>query len=366
MKNFFKFQNLSDESVELDIYDEIGFFGTNAAMFRDQLREAGDKAIVLRINSPGGSIYDGLAIYNLLRQRGNVTAVVDGIAASIASVIAMAADTITMPENTFMLVHDPMVSGFFEGEAEDLRGIAEDLDKMKNMIVNIYSRKTEQTKAQVKKLMSADTLFTAAEAVAGNFADKLVKDKVVAKNCFRDRLPDSITNKFADITVVPKQPTKDNTMTPEEIKTLQDSVATLSAENKQLKADHEIALQTAANSARQEVTDAEKTRKSDIQAIADKYNKDGDLNEITNKAITGETTPADFKDLVLDAVNSRATTKPVKPTSTTPTSTNQSAEDKEYEAFKTAYADAKGASARVALVRQNKRFISRLSQEAGE
>lgn len=364
MKSFFKFKNQTDTSVELDIYDEIGFFGISAAMFRDQLRDVGsDRQIVLRINSPGGSVTDGLAIYNLLRQRGNVTAIIDGIAASIASVIAMAADKITMPENSFMLVHDPLVSGFFEGQADDLRGIAEDLDKMKDMIVNIYSRKTKASKAIIKKFMSADTLFTATEAVAASFADTIIKDKVVIKNCFRDRLPESVTSKFGETPVEPDQPT--HTMTEAELKALQDQVGTLSAENKQLKADHEIALRTAANSARQEAMKAEKTRKTAIQEIADKYNKDGDLNEITNRAISGDMSPVDFKDQVLDALNKRATKPAAKPDAPSG-SANLSAEDRDYEAFKTAYADAKNASARVALVNQNKRFISRLSSEAGE
>ena len=100
MKTFYAFKNVENqEEAEISIFDEIGFWGSNAKDFYAQLKAIKAKKIVLRINSPGGSVVDGYAIYNMLRSHSATKEVrVDGIAASIASVIAMAGDTIVMPE----------------------------------------------------------------------------------------------------------------------------------------------------------------------------------------------------------------------------------------------------------------------------
>lgn len=169
--------------AEIAIYDEIGYFGVSAQAFRDALGTLGEVSqINLRINSPGGEVFDGIAVYNMLkRHTAKVNVTVDGIAASMASVVAMAGDSIVMPENAMMMIHNP--SGFVVGTSDDMREIADALDKMKQGLVSAYVSKTGMTKAKVEKLMSDTTWMTAKEAVEMGFADKVDKP-VKAKNTF--------------------------------------------------------------------------------------------------------------------------------------------------------------------------------------
>ena len=119
------------EGAEIVIYDEIGAFGIPAKAFLDELKALGPVAeLTVRINSPGGSVFDGVAIYNALKRHdAAVTVWIDGIAASIASMIAMAGDEVVMPENAMLMLHDP--SGLVCGTAADMRAMAEALDRMK-------------------------------------------------------------------------------------------------------------------------------------------------------------------------------------------------------------------------------------------
>ena len=112
------------------IYDEIGAYGVSAKGFLAELGAlTDDTAIDLRLNSPGGSVFDAVAIHNALsRHAGTVTVWIDGIAASAASYVAMAGDAIVMPENAFLMIHDPC--GLVMGTAADMRDMAGTLDKI--------------------------------------------------------------------------------------------------------------------------------------------------------------------------------------------------------------------------------------------
>ena len=129
MKNWYSICALN-EGAEISIYDEIGAYGVSAKAFLADLGKLPDKApLTLRLNSPGGSVFDAVAIYNALqRHAGTVTVSIDGIAASAASYIAMAGDEIIMPENAFLMIHDP--SGMVMGTAGDMRSMAEALEKI--------------------------------------------------------------------------------------------------------------------------------------------------------------------------------------------------------------------------------------------
>ena len=97
------------EGAEVSIYDEIGAYGVSAKSFLDELGALeGEAPLTLRLNSPGGSVFDAVAIYNALkRHAGPVSVWIDGIAASAASYVAMAGDEVVMPENAFLMIHDP-------------------------------------------------------------------------------------------------------------------------------------------------------------------------------------------------------------------------------------------------------------------
>ena len=177
MKNWYRFKNLDDGKVEIFIYDVIVDYAwdedeTTAKGFIDDLKEAGSKtAVDLHINSPGGSVFAGLAIYNAIkRHQGRVSVYIDGLAASIASVVAMAGDTIIIPENALMMIHDPYALAM--GSAEDLRKTADSLDKAKDGIISAYRSRTNLADEIISGLMSAETWMGASEAVNLGFADQ--------------------------------------------------------------------------------------------------------------------------------------------------------------------------------------------------
>ena len=163
----------SDGEAEIVIYDEIGMFGITAKDFHSELRGLGAVShINLRINSPGGSVFDGLAIYNMLaRHKATVTVTVDGIAASIASVIAMAGDAVVMPENSMMMIHDP--SGIVVGTSKEMRDLADALDKIKGSLIGAYAAKSSMGREAIARLMADETWLTAEEAVEMGFADSV-------------------------------------------------------------------------------------------------------------------------------------------------------------------------------------------------
>ncbi|WP_265482911.1 head maturation protease, ClpP-related [Lactobacillus sp. PV037] len=149
----------------------------SATGFRDALQKVGNvKEINLHINSPGGSVFAGIAINNMLQQHpAKVNVYVDALAASIASVIAMAGDTIFMPENSFLMIHNPAMMLY--GNASDLRKAADDLDQMTKASVATYLNKSNGKidEDKLHELMDAETWLTAQEAVDYGLADEILK-----------------------------------------------------------------------------------------------------------------------------------------------------------------------------------------------
>jgi ATP-dependent Clp protease protease subunit len=161
-------------SAEIVLYDAIGAHGITAAAFRDALQKvSGAREIRLRINSPGGEVFDGLAIHNMVaRHPAKVTVTIDGLAASIASLIAMAGDTVQMPTNAMMLVHNP--SGMVCANSADMPCMAHVLDKIRDRMVNTYAAKTGLDPQRLMALLDAETWMTAGEAKELGFADEVV------------------------------------------------------------------------------------------------------------------------------------------------------------------------------------------------
>ena len=172
MKNWYSICALN-EGAEISIYDEIGAYGVSAKAFLADLGKLPDKApLTLRLNSPGGSVFDAVAIYNALqRHAGTVTVSIDGIAASAASYIAMAGDEIIMPENAFLMIHDP--SGMVMGTAGDMRAMAEALEKIGASLNKGYAAKSGKSEKDIAALMAAETWFDAADALDMGFADTM-------------------------------------------------------------------------------------------------------------------------------------------------------------------------------------------------
>jgi ATP-dependent Clp protease protease subunit len=166
--------------AEVSIYDEIGAYGVSAKSFLAELGALPDDGpLTLRLNSPGGSVFDAVAIYNAIkRHAGPVTVWIDGIAASAASYIAMAGDEVVMPENAFLMIHDP--SGLVMGTADDMRAMAEALDKIKGSLVAGYAAKSGAPEEDIAALMTKETWLDAAEAVELGFADRLAEPVRIA------------------------------------------------------------------------------------------------------------------------------------------------------------------------------------------
>jgi ATP-dependent Clp protease, protease subunit len=172
VKRWFDFRAQTG-GAEIVIYDEIGAFGIPAKAFLDELKALGPiPELTLRINSPGGSVFDGVAIYNALKRHdARVTVWIDGIAASIASMIAMAGNEVVMPDNAILMLHDP--SALVIGTALDMRGMADALDKMKAGMVAAYRDKSGGDDAEIEALMAAETWLSAQEAVELGLADRV-------------------------------------------------------------------------------------------------------------------------------------------------------------------------------------------------
>lgn len=161
---------------EIFIYDEIGpdFWGlVSAKKVIDQLKGFGDKAdVTVRLNTPGGSVTEGQAIYNaLLRHKGEVTIEVDSLAASMGSYIAMAGDTIRIAENAYFMVHNPWTITM--GTAQELRDAADVLEKMQAGLVKAYAKRTGLDEEAIANMMDAETWLTASEAVEIGFAGEI-------------------------------------------------------------------------------------------------------------------------------------------------------------------------------------------------
>ncbi|HAG9030653.1 TPA: Clp protease ClpP, partial [Escherichia coli] len=155
--SWFRMQAGHQSDADIYIYDEIGFWGVTAKQFISDLNALGDIThINLHINSPGGDVFEGIAIFNALKTHGaSITVYVDGVAASMASIIAMVGNPVIMPENTFMMIHKPF--GFTGGDAEDMRTYADLLDKVEAVLLPAYAQKTGKTTDEIAAMLADET-----------------------------------------------------------------------------------------------------------------------------------------------------------------------------------------------------------------
>jgi ATP-dependent Clp endopeptidase proteolytic subunit ClpP len=174
--SWYEIKNKVDKS-EIWIYEEIGEDGWSgggitAKGFQKELSAIKSSQIDLHINSPGGLVFDGITIYNLIKQHpANVTTYIDGLAASISSVIALAGDKVIMAENALFMIHK--ASGMVMGNSDDMRDFADKLDKVNGAIANTYISKTGKDDTEINDMMKAETWLTADEALACGFIDEI-------------------------------------------------------------------------------------------------------------------------------------------------------------------------------------------------
>lgn len=172
----------SDDTAEVWLYDVIGdsWEGTTGKQFADDLKRMGNvSTLMVYVNSPGGSVFDGIAIHNVLRRhRARKIVQIDGVAASIASVVAMAGDEIQIAANGMMMIHDPWA--FAMGTAEEMRKMADALDKVRVAILNSYVDRATASEEQLSEWMADETWFTAEEAIDAGLADSMTEEVAMA------------------------------------------------------------------------------------------------------------------------------------------------------------------------------------------
>lgn len=170
----YRVTNTLNDTASIYLYDEIGgWWGITAADFIKDLMSIDAANIDLHISSPGGDVYDAIAMYNALKQhKATVTTYIDGIAASAASYIALAGKTVKIARNAEMMIHDAW--GFCMGPASEMTRMASDLDRVSNNIADIYNVKAGGKKQEWRDAMLAETWYTGAEAVKAGLADEVV------------------------------------------------------------------------------------------------------------------------------------------------------------------------------------------------
>ncbi|MCP5016297.1 MAG: Clp protease ClpP [Ketobacter sp.] len=172
MNNWYSIKNKGN-TLDLSIHDEIGTWGVTAYEFLSELEDHKDATVInLSINSPGGSVIEGLAIYNALKRHpAKVNANVVALAGSAASFIMMAADHVTMPENSILFIHK--AQGVAMGESDDFREVADIMDMYEKMIVNIYMTKATISEDAIRELMAKSSHIIPNDALEYGFIDQV-------------------------------------------------------------------------------------------------------------------------------------------------------------------------------------------------
>jgi ATP-dependent protease ClpP protease subunit len=171
-QKFYALEKSDNGEATIHLYDEVGAFGSGSKEFLADLGKLDGQHIHLRINSPGGSVVEGTAIYNALRRhKGGLTVHIDALAASMASVIAMAGAPVYIADNALLMIHNPWTVS--AGDSDQLRREAALLDKLKDSLRNAYVRKTGMEADRIAQMMDEETWLDAVEAVALGFADAI-------------------------------------------------------------------------------------------------------------------------------------------------------------------------------------------------
>jgi len=207
-KKFWEVKAAANDVGELYIYGDIvshKWDDTDVTVkdFAEDLKALGDlKTLNIYLNSLGGSVFQGQAIYSILkRHSAHKNVYIDGIAASIASVIAMAGDTILMPKNAMVMIHNPWT--FVMGNSADLRKEADALDKIRESMIVAYMDKIQDktSEEQLAELLDAETWLSAQDCFDRGFCDEILDAKEIAASCLDSEMlsnykntPDSIKN----------------------------------------------------------------------------------------------------------------------------------------------------------------------------
>lgn len=180
MKKFWEVRNEVNSNSEILLYGPIAGEKSwwddkvTPKDFEADLESLGNKPVTVRVNSPGGDVFAAHAIFNMLKHyKGSVTVVIDGLAASAATIIAMAGDKIVMPSNSLMMIHNPAIGLYDYYSASDLQSVMDALGKIKDSIIAAYRTKCKCTAEEITAMMDAETWLNAEECLEKGFCDKI-------------------------------------------------------------------------------------------------------------------------------------------------------------------------------------------------
>ena len=170
--DWYKIANKTTDEATIHIFDGIGWFGVEARTFVKDLEKIDAKTIHVHINSPGGDVFDGVAIANALRSHSaKIVVHIDALAASIASIIALAGDEIRMADNAMFMIHNPFMMA--AGDAAEFRKAAELLDTVRDTLVATYEKSCDLSREQIIAAMDAETWYSAKDALEAGFIHEI-------------------------------------------------------------------------------------------------------------------------------------------------------------------------------------------------
>ncbi len=199
-KSWYSIPNIeakSGQSTCVHIYDEIGVHGITAKSFLEDLKKLKGKDVTVHINSTGGDVFQGQAIYTALKNySGKVTVKIEGLAASMATIIALAADRVEMTSNSLFMIHSPMSNVF--GNKAQMRKQINALEKVETTMLSVYKAKTNISEDDIEQMMARETWLSAHEALELGFVDEVLGAvKVVARydlSGYQNKTPEEILN----------------------------------------------------------------------------------------------------------------------------------------------------------------------------
>lgn len=180
---WYKIEASADDQAEILVYDVIGWPYNDAGDLVRYINGLKGKDILVRLNTPGGDVFDGMAIFNsLANHKGKVTIRIEALAASMGSVLAMAGKEIQAYSNTMMMIHDPWT--YMAGNQYELREMADLLEKISGNMLDVYAGRSKVGKREMKEIMKAETWYTAKEAKEKGFIDTILETGKAAKAQF--------------------------------------------------------------------------------------------------------------------------------------------------------------------------------------
>ena len=180
---WYKIEASANDQAEILVYDVIGWPYNDAGDLVRYVNSLGDKDILVRLNTPGGDVFDGMAIFNsLANHKGKVTIRIEALAASMGSVLAMAGKEIQAYGNTMMMIHDPWT--YMAGNQYELRDMADLLEKISGNMLDVYTGRSKVGKREMKEIMKAETWYTAKEAKEKGFINTILETGKATKAQF--------------------------------------------------------------------------------------------------------------------------------------------------------------------------------------